>query len=180
MIPTDGMAIPRIKQCFAFFIRGIAMPSVGIFRLHGRSIAICGTRKGLCIYCFRDGSRPDDFRLGNEICTATHRIQPPRRCPKHGEISSEQIVKAFEFGPAEDVVLSEDELDQIKPVDDETIHFEHLLPAGRVAASRLSGPTLNLIPAHPAATEGSPLVVKESPTNSTPHRTTTPRSGRAA
>ncbi len=44
MIPTDGMAIPRIKQGFLLFIRGIAMPSVGSFRLQGSSIAICGTR----------------------------------------------------------------------------------------------------------------------------------------
>lgn len=86
------------------------------------------------------------------------RIQQPRRCPKHGEVASDQIAKAFEFGPAEDVVLSEDELDQIKPVDDEMIHVEHLLPPGRVDVSLLSGRTLNLIPAHPAATEGFQLV----------------------
>ena len=86
------------------------------------------------------------------------RIQQPRRCPKHGEVASDQITKAFEFGPAEDVVLSEDELDQIKPVDDEAIHVERLLPAGRVDVSLLSGRTLNLIPAHPAAAEGYQLV----------------------
>ena len=44
MIPTDGMAIPRIEKGFAFFIRGIAMPSVGIFGLHDSSITICGIR----------------------------------------------------------------------------------------------------------------------------------------
>ncbi len=86
------------------------------------------------------------------------RIQQPRRCPKHGEVASDQITKAFEFGPAEDIVLSEDELAQIKPVDDETIHVKHLLPAGRVDVSLLSGRTLNLIPAHPAAAEGYQLV----------------------
>ncbi len=87
------------------------------------------------------------------------RIQQPRRCPKHGEIASDQITKAFEFGPTQDVVLSEDELDQIKPVDNETIHVEHLLPAGRVDVSLLSGRTLNLIPDHLAAVEGYQLVV---------------------
>ncbi len=40
MIPTDGMAIPRIKQDVSFFIRGIAMPSVGSFRLQDSSIEI--------------------------------------------------------------------------------------------------------------------------------------------
>ncbi len=38
------MATPRIKQCFSFFIRGVAMPSVGSLGLHNSSIAICGTR----------------------------------------------------------------------------------------------------------------------------------------
>lgn len=87
------------------------------------------------------------------------RIQQPRRCPKHGEVLSEQIVKAFEFAPDDDIVLTEDELTNLKPDDDHVIHIKHLLSARRVDVSLASGRTLNLIPAHAAAAEAYQLVV---------------------
>lgn len=87
------------------------------------------------------------------------RIQQPRKCPKHGEVLSEQIVKAFEFAPDDDIVLSDDELNELKPNDDQVIHIKHLLPARRVDVSLVSGRTLNLIPAHAAATDAYQLVV---------------------
>lgn len=87
------------------------------------------------------------------------RIQQPRRCPKHGEIPSEQIVKAFEFAPDDDIVLTEDELSQLKANDDQTIHLERLLSARQFDLFLLSGRTLNLIPAHAAAADAYQLVV---------------------
>lgn len=87
------------------------------------------------------------------------RIQQPRRCPKHGELSSEQIVKAFEFAPDDDIVLTEEELNQLKANDDQTIHVERLLSARQFDLFLLSGRTLNLIPAHAAAADAYQLVV---------------------
>ncbi len=87
------------------------------------------------------------------------RIQQPRRCPKHGEIPSERIVKAFEFAPDDDIVLSEDELNQLKANDDQVIHVERLLSARQFDLFLLSGRTLNLIPAHAAAADAYQLVV---------------------
>ena len=87
------------------------------------------------------------------------RIQQPRRCPKHGEIPSDQIVKAFEFAPEDDIVLTEDDLNQLKPNDDQTIHVERLLPTRQLNLFLLSGRTLNLIPAHAAAADAYQLVV---------------------
>jgi Ku protein len=74
-------------------------------------------------------------------------------------VLSEQIVKAFEFAPDDDIVLSDDELNELKPNDDQVIHIKHLLPARRVDVSLVSGRTLNLIPAHAAATDAYQLVV---------------------
>jgi DNA end-binding protein Ku len=87
------------------------------------------------------------------------RIQQPRRCPKHGEIPAEQIVKAFEFAPDDDIVLTEDELNQLKANDDQIIHVERLLSARQFDLFLLSGRTLNLIPAHAAAADAYQLVV---------------------
>ena len=87
------------------------------------------------------------------------RIQQPRRCPKHGEVSSEQIVKAFQFAPDDDIVLTEDELNQLKPNDDQIIHVERMLSARQLDLFLLSGRTLNLIPAHAAAADAYQVVV---------------------
>ena len=88
-----------------------------------------------------------------------NRIQQPRKCPKHGEIPSEQIVKAFEFAPHDDIPLTEDELNQLKPNDDQTIHVERMLSARQFDLFLLSGRTLNLIPAHTAAADAYQLAV---------------------
>ena len=87
------------------------------------------------------------------------RIQQPRRCPKHGEISSEQIVKAFEFAPDDAIMLTEEELNQLKANDDQVIHVERMLSARQFDLFLLSGRTLNLIPAHAAAADAYQLVV---------------------
>ncbi len=87
------------------------------------------------------------------------RIQQPRRCPKHGEILSDKIVKAFEFAPDDDIVLTEDELNQLKANDDQVIHVERMLSARQFDLFLLSGRTLNLIPAHAAAADAYQLVV---------------------
>ena len=87
------------------------------------------------------------------------RIQQPRRCPKHGEVSSEQIVKAFEFAPDDDIVFTEDELSQLKANDDQVIHVERMLSSRQFDLFLLSGRTLNLIPAHAAAADAYQLAV---------------------
>ncbi len=87
------------------------------------------------------------------------RIQQPRRCPKHGEIPAEQFVKAFEFAPDDDIVLTEEELNQLKSSDDKTIHIECMLSARQFDLFLLSGRTLNLIPAHAAAADAYQVIV---------------------
>ncbi len=79
------------------------------------------------------------------------RIQQPRKCPTHGEIPAEQIVKAFEVSPGEQVVLSDKDLARLRPLDDQTIHIEHLLPESRMDWSLLSGRSLFLVPTHSLA-----------------------------
>src|SRR4051812_36690145 len=37
-------------------------------------------------------------------------IQQRKCCPQHGEIPTEQIAKAYSYGPDDDIVLSADEL----------------------------------------------------------------------
>jgi DNA end-binding protein Ku len=79
------------------------------------------------------------------------RISQRKVCPDHGEVSSDEIGKAFEFAPNDQLAISQDDLDSLSPADDQTIHLEHLLPGEKFDCSLLSGRTLYLTPTHPAA-----------------------------
>lgn len=79
------------------------------------------------------------------------RIQQIKNCPQHGSLSADQIAKAFEVSPGEQVVLSENDLARLQPLDDQTIHVEHLLPESRMDWSLLSGRSLFLVPTHSLA-----------------------------
>lgn len=79
------------------------------------------------------------------------RIQQIKNCPQHGSLSADQIAKAFEVSPGEQVVLSENDLARLQPLDDQTIHIEHLLPESRMDWSLLSGRSLFLVPTHSLA-----------------------------
>lgn len=79
------------------------------------------------------------------------RISQRKVCPTHGEVASNEIAKAFEYGPNDHLVISEAELDSLVPLDDKTIHVEALLPADKFEPSLLSGRSLYLTPPHAAA-----------------------------
>lgn len=79
------------------------------------------------------------------------RISQRKVCPAHGEVSSEEIGKAFEFAPNDQLAISQEELESLSPTDDQTIHLDHLLPSEKFDCSLLSGRTLYLTPTHPAA-----------------------------
>ena len=79
------------------------------------------------------------------------RISQSKVCPDHGEVSADEIGKAFEFAPNDQLAISQEELNSLSPTDDQTIHLEHLLPGEKFDCSLLSGRTLYLTPTHPAA-----------------------------
>lgn len=79
------------------------------------------------------------------------RIQQIKKCPQHGSLNADQIAKAFEVSPGEQVVLSDKDLARLRPLDDQTIDIEHLLPASRMDWSLLSGRSLFLVPTHSLA-----------------------------
>lgn len=82
------------------------------------------------------------------------RISQRKVCPQHGELTAAEIGKAFEYGPNDQLALTDEELASLVPTDDKTIHVEHLVPSDKFESSLLSGRSLFLAPAH---------VVAESP-----------------
>jgi DNA end-binding protein Ku len=80
------------------------------------------------------------------------RISQRKTCPKHGELESKDIGKAFAFAPGDQLTFSAEELDSLAPPDDQTIRIEHLMPSNAFDHTLLSGRALYLAPTHAAAT----------------------------
>jgi len=79
------------------------------------------------------------------------RISQRKVCPQHGELTTADIGKAFEYGPNDQLALTDEELASLSPTDDKTIHVEHLMPSDKFESSLLSGRSLFLAPAHVVA-----------------------------
>ena len=83
--------------------------------------------------------------------TCGQRIEQPQRCPKHGAIQSDQIVRGFLFGGDTYVRLSNDEVEQARPIDDKTIRLEQFCEPQQLDPLMYSGRCLYLIPDGPIA-----------------------------
>ena len=78
-------------------------------------------------------------------------IEYRKWCPKHGTVPPEEIVKGYPYQPDQYVQLSTDELEQLQPTDDKTIHLKCFLDPSMVDLVLLAGRSLSLLPANPAA-----------------------------
>ena len=79
------------------------------------------------------------------------RIEYRKWCPKHGAVPPEEIVKGYPHQPDQYVQLSSNELEQLQPEDDKTIHLKHFLDPSHVDLILFAGRSLYLVPANPAA-----------------------------
>jgi Ku protein len=88
------------------------------------------------------------------------RIEHRKTCAIHGEVTNEQIVKAYTYAPGDDLMLATTDLARLSSVDDETIRVEHLAAAAHVDLGLLSGRTLWLVPAHAHAASDYLLILE--------------------
>jgi DNA end-binding protein Ku len=94
---------------------------------------------------------PPEIPLRQLHAVCGERIEYRKCCPKHGEVPPEEIVKGYPYQPDQYVRLSEEELASLQPADEKTIYLEHFLDPASVDLVLLSGRTLYLTPANPAA-----------------------------
>ena len=76
----------------------------------------------------------------------------------HGEIAADEIVKAYAITDADSIVLDGQDLARLQPKHEKSIRVEHLIPADQLDLALLTGRTLHLVPAHPAAESTYALV----------------------
>jgi DNA end-binding protein Ku len=86
------------------------------------------------------------------------RIRCPKHCPVHGPVDSAALVRAYEYGPGQHVILEADEVDQLRPAHDRALRLEHFLTPGECDPLLYAGRSFYLHPDGPAALHGYAVV----------------------
>ena len=102
---------------------------------------------------------PPEIPLRQLHAVCGERIEYRKCCPQHGEVSAEEIVKGYPYQPDQYVRLTEEELTGLQPADEKTLHLEHFLDAALLDMVLLSGRSLYLAPANPAARRAFAMVL---------------------
>ena len=94
-------------------------------------------------------SSTSHFHLLHADCG--QRINNAKRCPQHGDIESDAIVRGYEFAADQYVVVEPEELHQLRPARDKALVLEQFLPVRDIAPTFFAGRSLYLLPDGPAA-----------------------------
>ncbi len=79
------------------------------------------------------------------------RIRYAKHCPVHGAVDGAAIVKGYEVGPGQHLVLEPEELDPLRPAQDRALRLERFLAPAQFDPLLFSGRGLHLLPDGPAA-----------------------------
>ena len=74
------------------------------------------------------------------------RIRHAKHCPVHGPVDAAAIVKGYEYGRDQHVVLDPDELDALRPAQDRALRLEALRAPSQCDPILFSGRSLHLLP----------------------------------
>jgi DNA end-binding protein Ku len=74
------------------------------------------------------------------------RIRYAKHCPVHGAVDSAAIVKGYEFGRDQHVILDPDELDALRPAQDRALRLERFVEPAHCDPVLFSGRSLHLLP----------------------------------
>src|SRR5208282_6863100 len=74
------------------------------------------------------------------------RIRYAKQCPVHGSVDAAAIVKGYEYGPGQHLVLEPEDLDPLRPAQDKALHLERFVDFGKLDWLLLSGRSLHLLP----------------------------------
>ena len=74
------------------------------------------------------------------------RIRYEKRCPAHGPVDSAAIVRGYAYAPDQYVVVEADELDQLRPAQDQALVLEQVVTLQDIEPTFFSGRSLYLLP----------------------------------
>jgi DNA end-binding protein Ku len=82
------------------------------------------------------------------------RIRHAKHCPVHGPVDAAEVVRGYEYGPGQHLIVEPEELDQLRPAQDRALRLERFCCPEQVEPLLFSGRSLYLLPDGPAAEPG--------------------------
>jgi DNA end-binding protein Ku len=83
----------------------------------------------------------------NQLHDKCHsRIRYQKTCPIHGEVTSDQIVMGYEYGPDQYAVVNPKEVDELRSEADRSINIDKFVPPHAIDPIYFSGQTYYLLP----------------------------------
>jgi DNA end-binding protein Ku len=82
------------------------------------------------------------------------RLRYAKHCPAHGRVDAAAIVRGYEYGPGQHVVVEPEELDRLRPAKDHALRLERFLAPAQLDPLLFAGRSLYLLPDGPAAEPG--------------------------
>src|SRR5262249_61439742 len=73
-------------------------------------------------------------------------LQYQKRCPKHGPIPSDEIVKGYPYARDHCVVVEPEELEKLRPAKDKALTLEQFVAVREIDPVRFAGRSLYLLP----------------------------------
>ena len=101
------------------------------------------------VKAFTASASGKEIRLNQLHEECKSRIRYQKVCPQHGEISSSEIVKGYEFTKDQYVIVDEEELDGLRTESDRAINIDAFVDPSQVDMRYLTGRTYFLAPDGP-------------------------------
>lgn len=101
------------------------------------------------VKAFTASAAGKEIRLNQLHEECKSRIKYQKTCPQHGEVSSSEIVKGYEFAKDQYVIIDEDELDDLRTESDRAINIDSFVTPDQVDMLYLTGKTYYLAPDGP-------------------------------
>lgn len=101
------------------------------------------------VKAFTASASGKEIRLNQLHEECKNRIRYQKVCPQHGEVSSSEIVKGYEFTKDQYVIIDDDELDELRTESDRAINIDSFIQPEQIDALHLTGKTYYLAPDGP-------------------------------
>lgn len=112
------------------------------------------------VKAFTANATGKEIRLNQLHEECKSRIKYQKTCPQHGEISSSEIVKGYEFAKDQYVIIDEDELDDLRTESDRAINIDSFVAPQQVDMLHLTGKTYYLAPDGPVGQKPYQLLLE--------------------
>jgi DNA end-binding protein Ku len=124
--PTSAVSAPRGRPSWSGLLRFslVALPVKAYPAVAGKTVS--------------------HFHLLHAGCG--QRLQYQKRCPKHGAIPSDEIVKGYPYARDHCVVVEPDELEKLRPAKDKALTLEQFVALREIDPVRFAGRSLYLMP----------------------------------